>query len=562
MFKNKFIKFVSILLSSLIMISTMAFSNTVVNAAELNGFKQTKATWYYYQNGAMASGWVKDSGTWYFLNTSGAMVTNAWIGDYYLGANGAMITGWVNDRGNWYFLETSGIKVTNTWIENYYLASSGILVTNAWIGDYYLGANGAREVGWVNDRGNWYFLKTSGEKVVNTWIGNYYLGASGIMMTGWVKDRENWYFLETSGCKAMNVWIEDYYLGASGIMLVGTVTPDGYTVDADGVWDKEPSVTQKATIATLKAEASVVQANIDEATGLVNKLYDETVKTDLIAKLCAINTKSENDFTLYQLPPARGDSELMMSYVIKTKHNKIIVIDGGPHGQTAYLRNFINSQGGQVDSWIVTHPHSDHIDALIDILLNPQGITINKIYTSLPERSLVVKYEPESIEDYDIFVNALSKSKLLNQEVKARQKLDIDGVSIEFLSAKNPELTNNVINNSCVAFKVTSPSKTVLFLGDTAIDEGNKMLREIPGTVLKSEYVQMAHHGQDGVSKEFYKTVSPEYCLWPIPKWLWDNNPGTGYNTGIFSTIIVRGWMDELGVKKSYQLFNGLAIII
>ena len=471
MFKNKLIKSISISLSSLIIISTMVFSNTVVNAAELNGFKQTKATWYYYQNGAMASGWVKDSGIWYFLNTSGAMVTNAWIGDYYLGANGAMITGWVNDRGNWYFLETSG------------------------------------------------------EKVDNTWIGNY-------------------------------------YLGVSGIMLVGTVTPDGYTVDANGVWDKEPSVNQKATIAVTKAEASIVQANIDEATGLVNKLYDETVKTGLIAKLCAIDTKSDNDFILYQLPLAQGNSELMMSYVLKTKNNKLIVVDGGPHGQTAYLKKFINSLGGQVDSWIVTHPHRDHIDALIDILLNPQDIKINKIYTSLPEHSLVANYEPKSLEDYDIFINVLNRLKVLNQEVQARQKIDIDGVQIEFFSTKNFELTNNIINNSCVTFKVTSPSKTVLFLGDTGMEEGNKILREIPGTVLKSKYVQMAHHGQNGVSKEFYKAVSPEYCLWPSPKWLWDNDPGSGYNTGIFSTVIVRGWMDELGVKKSYQLFNGLAIII
>ena len=38
-------------------------------------------------------------------------------------------------------------------------------------------------------------------------------------------------------------WIESaseagawYYVGADGAMLTNTVTPDGYTVDADGVW--------------------------------------------------------------------------------------------------------------------------------------------------------------------------------------------------------------------------------------------------------------------------------------------------------------------------------------
>ncbi len=251
-----------------------------------------------------------------------------------------------------------------------------------------------------------------------------------------------------------------------------------------------------------------------------------------------------------------------MSYIIKTtKTDKLIVVDGGPHRQTKYLKRFIKDLGGHVDSWIVTHPHIDHIGALTDILSSIQCIKIDKIYSSLPERSWVAKYEPIIISDYDNFINALNKSKVLNQEVKVSQKVDIDGVEFEFLSVNNPELTMNALNNSCVSFKVTSSSKNVLFLADTGEEEGNKILNKIPAAILKSEYVQMAHHGQNGVSKEFYKVVSPEYCLWPTPKWLWHNNSGTGYNSGIFNTLKVRSWMDELGVKKSYKSFNGLTVI-
>ena len=38
----------------------------------------------------MATGWVKDAGKWYYLNTSGAMATNTWVGGYYLQADGSM----------------------------------------------------------------------------------------------------------------------------------------------------------------------------------------------------------------------------------------------------------------------------------------------------------------------------------------------------------------------------------------------------------------------------------------------------------------------------------------
>ena len=62
----------------------------------------------------------------------------------------------------------------------------------------------------------------------------------------------------------------------------------------------------------------------------------------------------------------------------------------------------------------------------------------------------------------------------------------------------------------------------------------------------------MSHHGQNGVDKDVYRIIDPEICLWPTPQWLWDNDSGTGYNTGTWKTIETRGWMQELGVKINY----------
>jgi hypothetical protein len=66
-------------------------------------------------------------------------------------------------------------------------------------------------------------------------------------------------------------------------------------------------------------------------------------------------------------------------------------------------------------------------------------------------------------------------------------------------------------------------------------------------------YVQMAHHGQAGVSREFYAAVQPRFAFWPTPLWLWDNNFGLrGPNTGTWKTLTVREWMKELGVEHNY----------
>jgi len=95
--------------------------------------------------------------------------------------------------------------------------------------------------GWSYFQGEWYFFD-NGIMVTNNWRQDssklwYYLGTNGVMATGWVEDGANWYFLKTSGAMAANAWVENYYLGASGAMAVNTVTPDGWTVGANGAWN-------------------------------------------------------------------------------------------------------------------------------------------------------------------------------------------------------------------------------------------------------------------------------------------------------------------------------------
>ena len=91
---------------------------------------------------------------------------------------------------------------------------------------------------WILDANQrWWFSLTSGGYPANSWgrINNkwYYFDATGYMMTGWVQVSGKWYFLQPAGDMIANNW---YYLNADGTMAVSTTTPDGYTVNADGIW--------------------------------------------------------------------------------------------------------------------------------------------------------------------------------------------------------------------------------------------------------------------------------------------------------------------------------------
>ena len=45
-----------------------------------------------------------------------------------------MQTGWIKDNGKWYYLESSGRMAANKWISNtYYVGTDGSMAVNRWM---------------------------------------------------------------------------------------------------------------------------------------------------------------------------------------------------------------------------------------------------------------------------------------------------------------------------------------------------------------------------------------------------------------------------------------------
>jgi len=268
---------------------------------------------------------------------------------------------------------------------------------------------------------------------------------------------------------------------------------------------------------------------------------------------------SKNSFTLWQLP-SQGPTQ-MLSYVIKSANGKVIVIDGGMTCDGAYLKKFIKNLGNHVDAWFLTHPHSDHIDALTWVLLNKRDLKIDDIYASFPPLVWIKKHEKSAAHTLEKFNAAMKKSGRKYTKINRGDTFYIDGVNLEILSDVNLDITENAINNSSILIKVSDKNKSVLFTGDLGVRAGNKLLKIIDHNKLKADYVQMAHHGQAGAGKNFYEVVQPEYCLWPTPLWLWNNDRGEGENTAEWRTFEVRQWMKDLKVKKNYVSAFGIVEI-
>ena len=179
------------------------------------------STYYFDVDGNMVIGWQEIDSNWYCFNASGCMLTNAWVGNYYLGSN--------------------GIMATNQWIGNYYVKENGYIATNEWIGNDYVDASGK----WVPNRwisnGRWWYRYGDGSypaskfDVING--STYYFDKSGYMVTGWKSIESNWYYFNASGCMVTNTWVGDYYLDFDGKMAISQWINDRY-VGQDGAWDK------------------------------------------------------------------------------------------------------------------------------------------------------------------------------------------------------------------------------------------------------------------------------------------------------------------------------------
>ena len=263
--------------------------------------------------------------------------------------------------------------------------------------------------------------------------------------------------------------------------------------------------------------------------------------------------------TIIQLSPQT--SKQMMGYIIKTKNEKLIVIDGGNAEDAENLINKINENGGQVDFWFITHAHDDHAGAFVEIA-NKTDIKINNIYISLNDYSWYEKYEPGRIDFTKKLIDTIDSKKNISnvKEPKINEVTKIDNVNAEILQIKNPEITENAGNEQSVIIKFHIGDKSLLILGDIG-QEGSLKLLNNQKHKLKSDYVQMSHHGQNGATRKLYEVISPKVCLWPTTSWLWDNDSGEGYGTGTWKTLEVRSWMEELGVNENYVAKDGDIVI-
>lgn len=255
----------------------------------------------------------------------------------------------------------------------------------------------------------------------------------------------------------------------------------------------------------------------------------------------------------------------MMSFVIETEDGRVIVVDGGTVRDAAHLLDTLRAVTGQekphVDAWFLTHNHSDHIGALVRLLeTEPDAFTVEKVYYNFPSIQFLQRNESYCAEEFLMFRPIQYGLSQALEFISQGDSYDVGCAHFDILYTSDPSITENASNNASSVIRMTLGGQTVLFLGDLGVEAGEKLLA-MHGGNLKSDFVEMAHHGQNGVEQDVYEAIAPKACLWCTPDWLWDNDAGKGFNTHIWKTVVVRGWMEALGVRHHFINKDGDHVI-
>ena len=245
----------------------------------------------------------------------------------------------------------------------------------------------------------------------------------------------------------------------------------------------------------------------------------------------------------------------MLGCVIKTK-NKTVIIDGGTVNDSAQMVAFLKENAdSHVDAWFFTHPHHDHIGCFVEIRKNEPSISVDNLYYCFPNLTDEV-HAPLARSEHEASLWDDIKEWKNTHKVCAGEIFEFDDVKIRVLRTFNSDIIG--INDSSAVYRIEGPRHSILILGDLGVNGGIDTMNRCPLELLRADYTQMAHHGQNGVSREFYEYIKPKRCIWAAPEWLWNNDRGGGFDTDKFKTVRTREWMAELGVTEHFVEKDGI----
>ena len=231
--------------------------------------------------------------------------------------------------------------------------------------------------------------------------------------------------------------------------------------------------------------------------------------------------------------PIDGDSILIISPTGKT-----VLIDAGDTSKSKVVLEALKRyKVTQLDYFIATHPHPDHIGGaaavikaikvlnVIDNSLEPVAPTTPSAKPAAPTSSNKKK-KPAPTTFYDDYETALKQSGAQYEKAEPGKKYDLGGgARLTTLGPAQPYFNKeqlkaggNEPNANSVVVRLDYGDFSMLLPGDAEAQTEQRMLSK--DLELKAKIVKVAHHGSKyATSADFLKRVQPEVAIISDGEW-------------------------------------------
>ena len=206
----------------------------------------------------------------------------------------------------------------------------------------------------------------------------------------------------------------------------------------------------------------------------------------------SVSTFSGDTLRVNYIDVGQGDS-----IFIQLPNKETMLIDAGEAYKSDSVINYLNNQGiAKIDYVVGTHPHTDHIGGLEEVI---NTFDVGSIY--MPKATSTSKtYE-------DLLTTISNKGLKVKTAKSGGVVLDEDNLKLEFIAPNSDSYSN--LNNYSAVLKLTYLDNTFLFMGDAETLSEDEITSDVNADVIK-----VGHHGSDSSSSiEFVKRVSPEYAI-------------------------------------------------
>ena len=245
----------------------------------------------------------------------------------------------------------------------------------------------------------------------------------------------------------------------------------------------------------------------------------------------------------------------MGGMIFKSKSGKIAVIDGGRVPDTdrfiRILQKITGREVPHVDSWLFSHLHCDHYGVYYTLCSDEKyrgKVTVGTFYCDLLTEDFYTKLSKEKVNNAGMIRSAMmspdSPTGAKTVTVKKGDIIAVDEIEFEVIHVPDMSMAEYMnMNDSSVVYKMTYDGKqTMMLLGDAEWVCSNDLTQNCADK-LKSDIVQVGHHGCGNVSAECYELIDADAYIWPIGEKFWYSDCGEGLNTHNTGVIKSRVYM-------------------